>query len=196
MQDKVTPTRGPEAPPYRALWPANARRPILGFAAYSGTGKTTLLRAVLPRLRAAGVRLALVKHAHHGFDIDHPGKDSYELRRAGADQVLVTSPRRRALMMERPAEVDPRLADELAYLHQDETDLILVEGFRHERFPKIELRRGARDDAMLADTDPTVIAVASDRPATTHPLPWLDINDPDAVSAFILGRVLNWQEET
>lgn len=193
MQEETTPIG---EPPYRSLWPANAHRPILGFGAYSGTGKTTLLRAVLPRLRSRGVRLALVKHAHHGFDIDHPGKDSYELRRAGAEQVLVTSPRRRALMMERPAEADPRLDDELAYLRQDEADLILVEGFRHERFPKIELRRGLDEGAVLADTDPTVIAVASDRPVRAGRLPWLDINDPEAVAAFILRQVLNWQERT
>lgn len=188
----------PEQPthwPYEALWPSGARRPILGFAAYSGTGKTTLLRAVIPRLRAAGVRLALVKHAHHGFEIDHPGKDSFELRKAGADQVLVASPRRRALVMERPVAIDPKLDDELGYLFQEQTDLILVEGFRHEAFPKIELRRERSEAPLLADTDQTVIAVASDTADTAHGLPWLDINDADAVTRFILTRVLNWESQ-
>lgn len=181
---------------FRAHWPPTARRPILGFGAYSGTGKTTLLRAVIPGLREAGVRLALVKHAHHGFDIDHPGKDSYELRKAGAEQVLVASPRRRALMMEHAAPRDPRLADELEYLHQDETDLILVEGFRHERFPKIELRRAGGESPLLADTDDTVIAIASETPDIPVDLPWLDINQPDTVTRFILDRVLEWEPRT
>jgi len=183
--------------PYRGLWPATATRPILGFAAYSGTGKTTLLRAVIPLLVERGVRVALVKHAHHGFDVDYPGKDSYELRKAGAGQVLVASAHRRALMTEHPRPRDPVLAEELACLHQDAVDLILVEGFRHERFPKIELRRGEQAQQPIAAHDDSVVAIATDDPArTAEGLPGLNINDPAQIAAFIVDRILDVHERT
>ncbi len=177
--------------PYQSLWPQTCRRPIIGFAAWSGTGKTTLLEAVIPRLREAGLRLALVKHAHHAFDVDHPGKDSYQLRKAGADQVLVTSGSRWALMREREEERDPILAEEIARLDQDSVDLLLVEGFRGERFPKIELlRETGRDRPPLFHNDDAIIAVAT---TANHPLdtalPRLSMNDPDGVARFILQEI-------
>lgn len=175
--------------PYQHLWPAGARTPLLGFAAYSGTGKTTLLRQVIPQLREADVRVGLIKHSHHGFDVDKPGKDSYELRHAGAGQVLITSSRRWALMTEREQEQDPVLEDQLAVLHQDELDLILVEGFKRSRFPKIELYRAELGKPLLHPEDAAVIAVASDAPLDTE-LPQLDLNDPAAVTRFILEQVL------
>lgn len=172
-----------------------APRPMVGFAAYSGAGKTTLLKGLIPALTRRGVRLALVKHAHHSFDIDKPGKDSYELRKAGAGQVLVTSAQRRALVMDKPEARDPRLAAELAYLDLQAVDLIVVEGFKHERFPKIELRRTGLDQPPLAESDETIIALATDAPVSgAEHLPRLDINDPEAVAAFILTRVLGWED--
>lgn len=177
--------------PYQALWPQTCRRPLVGFAAWSGTGKTTLLEAVIPRLREAGLRLALVKHAHHAFDVDHPGKDSHKLRKAGADQVLVTSGQRWALMQEREEERDPVLAEEIARLDQDSIDLLLVEGFRSEQFPKIELlRETGRDRPPLFHSDDAIIAVATagDQQVDTA-LPQLSMDDPDGVARFILREI-------
>ncbi|MDA3868824.1 MAG: molybdopterin-guanine dinucleotide biosynthesis protein B, partial [Gammaproteobacteria bacterium] len=99
------------------------KKPVLGFAAYSGTGKTTLLVKVLPLLRARGLRVAMIKHAHHDFDIDQPGKDSYELRKAGAEQMLIASSYRRALMTETPAGTEPQLAELMAELNLESLDL-------------------------------------------------------------------------
>lgn len=178
--------------PHQALWPDTAQRPLLGFAAWSGTGKTTLLKAVIPLLRQAGIRLALIKHAHHEFDVDTPGKDSHILRKAGADQVLITSGRRWALMQERPQGRDPRLAEELARLDQSSVDLILIEGFRHERFPKIELIRdpgGDRPPLFLKD-DSIVAVAAPDQLPLECPLPRLPLDGPEAVARFILDRIV------
>jgi len=163
-------------------------RPVLGFAAFSGTGKTTLLVQLIPLLARQGVRVALIKHAHHDFDIDIPGKDSYELRRAGAHQVLVASDRRSALMTEYPAVCDPSLDTLVAALDRDTTDLVLVEGFRHLPFPKIELHRPALGHPLLCNEDRNILAVASDAALDTGALPRLDLNDPAAITAFII----NW----
>lgn len=159
--------------------------PVLGFAAWSGTGKTTLLSRVLPILRQAGLRCALLKHAHHSFDIDQPGKDSYELRKAGADQVLIASRWRWALMVESERERDPPLDEMLQRLDPAQADIVLVEGFKHERMPKIELHRPALGRPLLYPDDPDIIAIASDEPLET-PLPRLDLNDPAAIAAFIV----------
>lgn len=158
--------------------------PVLGIAAWSGTGKTTLLTRLLPLLRARGLRVGMLKHAHHDFDIDHPGKDSYELRKAGAEQVLVASDRRWALMVEAPVADDVSLWDMLARLERDALDLILVEGFRHERFPKLELHRAELGKPLLFPDDDAIIALASDTPVNTA-LPLLDLNDPAAIATFI-----------
>ncbi|MEJ2479038.1 MAG: molybdopterin-guanine dinucleotide biosynthesis protein B [Acidihalobacter sp.] len=159
--------------------------PVLGFAAWSGTGKTTLLSRVLPILRQSGLRCALLKHAHHSFDIDHPGKDSYELRKAGADQVLIASRWRWALMVESETEQDPPLDEMLGRLNPTQADIVLVEGFKHERMPKIELHRPALGRPLLYPDDPDIIAIASDEPLET-PLPRLDLNDAAAIAAFIV----------
>lgn len=179
-------------PYYQELWPRGVRCPIVGFAAWRGTGKTTLLRLIIPRLREQGVRIAVIKHAHHGFEIDKPGKDSYEIRHSGAGQVLVSSARRRALMIERSLERDPRLEEEIEYLDQDNIDLILVEGFRHERLPKIELRR-RRDQpgAPLAPEDPCIVAIATDfADVPDHKLPVFDLNEVEPIVQFILGTIM------
>jgi len=168
---------------------SNARKPVIGFAAWSGTGKTTLLRKIIPLLRERGIRVGMIKHAHHGFDIDIPGKDSYELRKAGADQMLVASARREALVVERVSDTDPDLNRLLTRLDQDTLDLLLVEGFKHETFPKIELYRAARGKPPMYPGDHTIIAVAADSvlPESTE-LPVLDINDPGQVAGFICAR--------
>lgn len=118
-------------------------KPVLGFAAYSGTGKTTLLVKLLPLMKLQGLRVAMIKHTHHDFDIDTPGKDSYELRKAGADQVMVASDRRMALMTEYENVSEPDLVDLVNKLDLDKADLVMVEGFRHLPFAKIELHRPA-----------------------------------------------------
>jgi molybdopterin-guanine dinucleotide biosynthesis protein B len=172
--------------------PVNAHVPILGFAAWSGTGKTTLLKRLIPRLTAQGLRLGLVKHAHHAFEIDYPGKDSYELRKAGACRVMLSSSRRRALIVEHPEPFEPRLADELAHFDQAGLDLVLVEGFKRERFPKIELHRPALGVPLLFPDDPTIIAIATDaEPAVPPSIPRLDLNDPERIAGFILRDFLS-----
>jgi molybdopterin-guanine dinucleotide biosynthesis protein MobB len=168
--------------------PCPGAEPVLGFCGYSGTGKTTLLTRLIPRLREAGLRLALVKHAHHSFDIDHPGKDSYELRKAGADQVLVASRQRIAYVKERRSySQEPHLRDILPYIDRQRLDLILVEGFKHEAVSKVELYRPSLGKPMLHPTDRNVIAVVSDEPFTlARDLPCLDLNAPEEVARFIL----------
>lgn len=167
-----------------------AQKPVVGFAAYSGAGKTTLLKQLLPLLVESGVRIGMIKHAHHKFEIDIPGKDSYELRKAGASQVLVASARREALMTEKTAESEPDLDTLIGQLNQDAIDLILVEGFKQVAFPKIELFRPVMGKPALYPEDADIIAVATyaELPVATH-LPVLDINDPAAISAFILQRI-------
>lgn len=169
----------------------SARVPILGVAAYSGTGKTTLLRKILPQLRGHGLRVAMVKHAHHSFDTDVPGKDSYELRKAGATQMLVASRHRWALVSETGDGSEPRLDELLAHLDHDNLDLILVEGFKAEAFPKIELHRPSLGHPLLCTLDRSIIAIATDAPLTIDPrIPVLDLNQPEQITDFILNNVL------
>src|SRR5215831_14090336 len=137
---------------------------VIGVAAMSGTGKTTLLLKLIPLLTARGLRVGLIKRAHHTFDTDKPGKDSYELRKAGASQVLIGSDRRWALVVEKEQTIEPDAFDLLGKLYTDTLDLILIEGFKASPLPKIELHRPALGHPLLADTDPYVIAVATDEP--------------------------------
>ncbi len=159
--------------------------PVIGFAAFSGTGKTTLLTRLLPLLSARGLRVGMIKHSHHDFEIDTPGKDSYRLRKAGARQMLIASPHRLAWIAEQPQPREPRLAELLERLDLDTLDLVLVEGFRHEPFPKIELHREATGKPLLFPDDPAIVAIASDAPVDTS-LPCLDINEPREIADFIL----------
>lgn len=163
--------------------------PLLGFCASgSGVGKTTLLTSLIPVLTARGVRLSVIKHAHHTFDIDHPGKDSYRIREAGAVQTMLGSRKRWALMTEmsrvNEREDDLRLAELLPQMNTSLVDLILVEGFKQEPIPKIEIFRPALHKPLLADHDPHIIAVATDGPAPTA-LPQLDLNDAQAIADFV-----------
>jgi molybdopterin-guanine dinucleotide biosynthesis protein MobB len=165
--------------------------PLLAFVAASGTGKTTLLEQLIPLLRAHGLRLAVIKHTHHDFDIDQPGKDSYRMRAAGAQQVMVASRRRWALLTEHgDTRPEPQLTELIQALDRRALDLILVEGFKHEAVPKIELHRPALGSPPLFPADPRIIAVACDAPpAAATDLPLLDLNDPSAIAAFVLHRI-------
>ena len=136
--------------------------------------------------------MGLIKHAHHGFDIDHPGKDSHALRTAGASPVLITSSIRRAVITERPVPRDPVLAEELDCFAGADVDLILVEGFKREHFPKIELHRPALRKPLLFPEDRSIIAVASDAPLPEKPaIPVLDLNQTDEIAQFILQHFLH-----
>jgi len=164
--------------------------PVLGFVANSGTGKTTLLAQLIPALRDLGIRVGLIKHAHHGFDPDVPGKDSYRLRKAGAIQTLVASPRRQALITELAEEHEPGLPELLAQLEPQRLDLVLVEGFRGEGIAKIEVYRPSLGQPPQFSAIPNVIAVASDGAVTgAGELAVLDLNHPAAVAAFIADRL-------
>jgi molybdopterin-guanine dinucleotide biosynthesis protein B len=163
--------------------------PILGFVASSGTGKTTLLTELIPQLTARGLRVGLIKHAHHRFDIDHPGKDSYKLREAGATPVLIASRHRWALMVETEYQPEPCLNDLIPHLLlQQRLDLILVEGFKHEPFPKIELHRATLGYPLLYPGDSSIIAVATDTPLTTLSIPQLNLNQIRQLVDFIINR--------
>jgi len=164
--------------------------PVIGFCAYSGTGKTTLLVKLLPLLKAQGLRVGVVKHTHHRFEVDKPGKDSYELRKAGATEMLIASGKRWALIVDTDDNGDPVLQQMLDRMDQSILDLIIVEGFKHEAFPKIELHRPELDKPLIFDEDPNVIAIASDDlSAYDTDLPLLDINDPTAIAAFVYARL-------
>ncbi|MDT8383222.1 MAG: molybdopterin-guanine dinucleotide biosynthesis protein B [Gammaproteobacteria bacterium] len=166
----------------------NASIPILGFVAPSGTGKTTLLKTLIALCKAKDIRLAVIKHSHHDFEIDTPGKDSYELRKAGAEQMLIASRYRWALISESCCdanEVD--LNSLLLNLDQNQLDLILVEGFKQEHFPKIELLRAPHHRLSLAAADPDIIAIATDDPDEPGcELPCLDLNDAEQILRFII----------
>jgi len=133
---------------------------VIGFAGWSGAGKTTLLTRLIPELKARGLSVSTLKHAHHAFDIDTPGKDSYQHREAGATEVLVGSAKRWALMHELRDEPEPQLADLLARMSP--VDLILVEGFKHDAHVKIEVHRRDNGKSWLFEQDPHIAAVASD----------------------------------
>lgn len=163
--------------------------PVVGFAAYSGTGKTTLLVSLLRLFTAQGLRVGIVKHAHHTFEIDYPGKDSYELRQAGASQVLVGSRQRWALMADMREPSSDALAFHLNHLDRSSLDLVLVEGFKPESIPKIELHRPSLGKPLLFPGDPDIIAVATDAPLAEMPhIPVFDLNAPQAIADFIIDR--------
>ena len=159
--------------------------PVLAIAAWSGTGKTTLLKALIPELRRRGIRPGLIKHTHHRMDVDTPGKDSYELRKAGAAQTLVASADRWALMTETPERKAPNLAWLVSRMDHSTLDLVLVEGFKHEAVAKILLfREGAGHGADELTLDEHVIAVASDTALAVN-VPQLNLNDVNELVDFI-----------
>jgi len=159
--------------------------PILGFAAYSGTGKTTLLEALLPQLTEAGLRIGMLKHAHHNFDVDKEGKDSYRLRKAGATQMLISSRNRYALMTETP-DAESEFEYLLTRFDCDKLDIILVEGCKNIAFPKIELHREVVGKPWLYPNDTNIIAIAADTQVDDSDLPQMDINDLDSIAEFVI----------
>lgn len=158
---------------------------VLGIAGWSGSGKTTLLADLIPLLTSRGLRVSTIKHAHHEFDVDQPGKDSYRHRQAGATEVLISSAKRFALLHEHRGDPEPSLNELLARLAP--VDLVLVEGFKKEAHPKIEVWRQSVGKPMLQADDPHVIAVASDGAIAGLPVPVLDANRPQQIADFILA---------
>ena len=159
---------------------------IFGFAGWSGSGKTTLIEQLIPRLVKRGLRVSLIKHAHHTFDVDQPGKDSYRHRHAGATEVLVTSSRRWVLMHELRGAHEPAFDEQIRHLAP--CDLLLVEGFKHAPIPKLEVWRAQTGEGLLHPNDPHIVAVASDEKVDTK-LPLLDLNDVDGIAAFIVKKL-------
>ncbi len=166
--------------------------PILGFSAWSGTGKTTLLRQLIPALKARGLQISVIKHAHHHFDLDFPGKDSYELRKAGAAQTVICTTTRMAMITEfDQPEDEPDLQQIIATLDSERVDMILVEGYKDIRFPKIELHRAELGKPLLYTNDDSIIALAcSGSPPEGIQIPVLDLNDVGAIAAFIFEEFL------
>jgi len=163
---------------------------LIGLAGWSGAGKTTLLRRLIPCLTARGVTVSTVKHAHHGFDVDQPGKDSWEHRQAGATQVLVGSARRWALMTELRGAPEPGLRVLLARLSA--VDLVVVEGFKREPHPKIEVHRAANGKPWLHPEDPAILAAASDvAPPPPGDLPWVPLDDTARIADLVLRHAVD-----
>lgn len=161
------------------------RTPLLAIAAYSGTGKTTLLKQVIPLLKQQQIRVGLIKHTHHDMDVDTPGKDSYALRKAGAEQTLVASDRRWALMTETPEQPSLDLTYLASRFDHSKVDVILVEGFKHEPISKIVLFRAKMGRPLEEMLDEYVIAIASDERHADFAGCQLDINDPQGITDFI-----------
>ena len=163
---------------------------VFGFTGYSGSGKTTLIERLIPLLRRRGLTISVLKHAHHGFDIDRPGKDSYRMREAGCGEVMLVSGRRWVLMHEFEDILEPSLDDMLSQLSP--CDLVLVEGFKHSAIPKIEVHRPDTGRPPIWPSMPQIVAVATDAPDRLEDrgrLPLLDLNDAESIAAFVLDQV-------
>jgi molybdopterin-guanine dinucleotide biosynthesis protein B len=157
---------------------------IFGLAGWSGSGKTTLMVKLLPELVGRGLKVSTIKHAHHAFDVDQPGKDSYEHRRAGATEVMVSSTNRWALMHELRGAPEP--APEALIAHMTPVDLVIIEGFKAHPHDKLEVYRASVGKPLLYPDDPRVVALASDAPVAGLALPMLDIDDIAAIADFIV----------
>jgi molybdopterin-guanine dinucleotide biosynthesis protein B len=157
---------------------------VFGFAGFSGSGKTTLIEKLIPVLVARGLRVSLVKHAHHAFDVDQPGKDSYRHREAGCSEVLVASSRRWALMHELRGAPEPSLAELIGRLSP--CDLVLVEGFKRDPIPKLEVHREAAGTDLIHPHDPRVIAIATDV-ESQFPIPSFPLDDLERITELILA---------
>jgi molybdopterin-guanine dinucleotide biosynthesis adapter protein len=162
---------------------------IIGLAGWSGSGKTTLITKLIPCLLARGVAVSTLKHAHHGFDLDRPGKDSFMHRAAGATEVIISSAKRWAILHElREAEPEWDMAALVGKMSP--VDLVLVEGFKRDAFPKLEIHRIANGKPLLYPQDPHIVAVASDSALPSTPLPVLDLNNIDPIADLLLERAV------
>ena len=171
------------------------RMRIFGFAGWSGSGKTTLIEQVIPRLVARGLRVSLIKHAHHWFDVDRPGKDSYRHRQAGCTEVLITSGARWALMHELRGAPELTMGEALAHLSP--CDLALVEGYKTAPIPKLEIWRADIGKPPLHPDDPHILAIATDSPerlprGAGDRLPLLNLGDYDAIATFALAHAIGY----
>jgi molybdopterin-guanine dinucleotide biosynthesis adapter protein len=164
---------------------------VIGLAGWSGAGKTTLLTRAIPQLQKQGLRVSVIKHAHHAFDVDVPGKDSWKHREAGAAEVLVSSSQRWALMHELRGAAEPRLSELLAKMSQ--VDLVVVEGFKREPHRKIEVYRAANEKPLLFPDDPGIVGIATDTAVETT-LPTAHLDDIEAVAAMMLKSAISLEE--
>lgn len=168
--------------------PANAVMRIIGLAGWSGSGKTTLISKLIPCLLARSLRVSTLKHAHHGFDLDRPGKDSFVHRTAGATEVIISSAKRWAILHELRAEEEwdlPALAAKMSPV-----DLVLVEGFKRDAFPKLEIHRSENGKPLLHPDDPHIVAVACDSPLPDAKVPLVDLNDIEAIADLLLKQAV------
>src|SRR4051812_35826425 len=156
---------------------------IFGFAGWSGSGKTTLIEKLIPRFTARGLKVSLIKHAHHSFDVDTPGKDSYRHRQAGTSEILITSSRRWVLMHELRGAQEPSFDEQVKRVSA--CDLLLVEGFKFAPIPKLEVWRKEPGEGLVHPNDPHIVAIATDAKVETG-LPVLALNDDAGIAAFIL----------
>ena len=162
---------------------------ILGIAAYSGVGKTTLLTNIVPLLRKENYKIGVIKHAHHAFDIDQKGKDSYELRKAGASHMLIASNQRWAFMVENNVNKNPNINECIKKFEHEDVDLILIEGFKANDIPKIELHRPCLGHPLLCTNDKNIIAIASDNQLNKDvDIPILDLNNYKMIIKYIINK--------
>lgn len=157
---------------------------ILGLAGWSGSGKTTLMTALIPEFVSRGISVSTVKHAHHSFDVDQPGKDSWRHRHAGAREVMVASAHRWALMHELRGASEPPLEELLERLSP--VDLVLVEGFKQHAHTKVEVYRRALGKPLLHPDDPHIVAIAAEEDSREFSVPFLPLSDPGAIASFVL----------
>jgi molybdopterin-guanine dinucleotide biosynthesis protein B len=161
---------------------------IIGLAGWSGSGKTTLISKVIPCLLARGVRVSTLKHAHHGFDLDKPGKDSFVHRESGATEVIISSARRWAVLHELRDEPEWNMADLVGKMSP--VDLVLVEGFKRDNFPKLEIHRAENGKPLLQNEDPGIVAIATDTAIANAAVPVVDLNDIEAITDILLKHAV------
>ncbi len=168
-------------------------KPIIGFSAYSGSGKTTLLEKLIPIFTKRKLKVAVIKHAHHSFDIDHPEKDSYKIRKAGAQQILISSQKRWAMIHEHETEnSELSLQQAIDQISVDNIDFVIVEGFKSAPISKIEIHRPSLGKPLISAKDNFVIAIATDDPSNIDTaLPLLDLNDTSQIAHYIEQNLLN-----
>ena len=161
---------------------------IIGLAGWSGSGKTTLITKLIPRLTARSLRVSTLKHAHHGFDMDQPGKDSFVHRVAGATEVIISSAKRWAMLHELREETEWDLGDLVAKMSP--VDLVLVEGFKRDAFPKLEIHRAENGKPLLHPDDPHIVAVACDTALPDAKVPMVDLNDIEKIADLLLKHAV------